>query len=135
MRLVKFAVKAINPELLMEEMRPLGITSASFVGFEPETREKMVPVATRTPYASTTVGGVTTRLFADPGEMHLEAASDPGVSLETTLAAHDFSGRSSGQQGLDAETADRATVQAAVDSGRSMSDAELKAMGRIVLRS
>jgi len=133
--IVKFAVKNVNPALLAEELKPLGITGITFVGFVSQTRDRMVPVSSRTQYASSRAGGQTTLFFADPGELHLEAPSDPGTPLDTALSAHNSTGRSTGQQEQDDDAVDRAIVQAAVDAAGSLSADEIKAMARIVLKS
>lgn len=139
MRIVKTAVKSFNPALLSEELAgnsvTAGVSSVAFQGFDRVSDREQAPKATREEYGSRTVNGVRTPLLADPGEIHFEAAADPGAALDTIVAAHVFSGRSSGQTEKDDIETDRATVSAGLRSAPDLTPAELKAMGRVTLNN
>ena len=137
MRIVKTVVKSFNPALLSEELAgnsvTSGITTIAYQGFDQVSEREQAPKASREEYGSRTSGGVRTPLLADPGEIHLEAPADPGAALDTILAGHVFTDRSSGQTEKDDIETDRATVSAGLRSGPDLTPAELKAMGRVTL--
>ncbi len=136
MRITKIANKKLNLERLMDELRPLGISGISFVGFKGADENFIyieTPFLVRTEIGHTTRDGVRTAKFADPGELHLEAPSDPGVALDTALANHDFGVKSVGQAERDDREVDKVLVQADIDSGNPISNDGVKALARLVL--
>ena len=133
MILVKIANKVLNHDRLLQELRPLGVGGISFIGFLGDAGGIQTPIATRSEWGHTTRGGVRTPKFADPGELHLEAPSDPGVALDNALAAHDFRIRSTGQVTAAARETDKVLVQADLDSGNPISADGVKALVRLVL--
>lgn len=137
MRIVKTVVKSFNPARLSEELASdsatSDITSIAYQGFDRVSEREQAPKASREEYGSRTSGGVRTPLVADPGEIHLEAPADPGGALDTILAAHVFTDRSSGQTAKDDIETDKATVAAGLRSAPDLTPAELKAMGRVTL--
>jgi hypothetical protein len=135
MRIVKTAVKSFNPAKFLEDVGALGVTSISWVGFFTVSDRQMDPNAIRQTYGSTVIDGVRTRLLADPGEMHLEAPSDPGAALDTAITDHDFTVLTAEQTTKDATEADRVTLQAGLDGGGNLNQDEIKAMARVVLNS
>jgi len=135
--LVKIAIKILNVDRLMEELKPLGVGGASFVGFTGERNAAGIiletPFATRSEYGHTTRNGIRTPKMADPGELHFEADSDPGIVLDNVLSAHDETKLSIRQQ-IDADrNADKILVQGDLDAGRDLSQDTLKALARIML--
>lgn len=133
MRIVKTSVKSFNPSKFLEDVGALGVTSISWVGFFRVSDRQMDPNASRQTYGSTVINGVTTRLMADPGEMFLEAPSDPGAALDTAITDHVFTVLSDEQTDKDSIEADKTTVGLAERGVDDMTAAEIKAMARIVV--
>jgi len=132
-RIVKIANKTLNALRLLQELRPLGVGGISFVGFRGDAEGIQTPFATRSEWGHTTRNGVRTPKFADPGELHLEAPSDPGVPLDTALTAHDFRARSTEQQEAADREIDKVSIKAELDSGNPISTDGVKALVRLVL--
>lgn len=137
MRIVRTAVKSFNPTLLSEQIAgnsvTSGITSIAYQGFNRISSRQLDPKASREEYGSTVVNGVRTPLLADPGEIHFEAPSDPGASLDTVITNHLHTDRTGEQTAEDDVQTDRTTVSLGVRSAPDMTPAEIKAMGRVTL--
>jgi len=135
--LTKIVNKTLNLELIMEEIKPLGVTRLSFVGFRSDKSARgftiEVPFATRSEYGHSTRDGVRTPHMADPGELRLDVESDPGKVLDDALAAHDFRTLATGQQIATDREVDKILIQADLDSGNPISDEGVKALVRLVL--
>ena len=133
-QIVKFANKTLNVNRLMEELRPIGVSNASFVGFEPDADKRLqVPKAERAVYASRREGGITTTLEADPGELHFDVDADPGAALDRVLADHDSTVLTARQLEADQRLADLADLRIVLDTGRNLSPADIKMMLRAFL--
>lgn len=94
---VKFAAGDINPERLQEEMdvASFGPSGLLYAGYEadPADSRKMKRFLVPRVIATSTVGGVTTEVIGEPGELHFKPDIDYTVAeeaaLDTLLAAHD----------------------------------------------
>ena len=133
-KLVKFANKDLNLNKLMEELRPIGVGNASFVGFEPGADKRLqVPKATRETYATRRENGITTTFEADPGELHFDVEVDPGPALDNVLASHDSTVLTARQTEADLRLSDLAELGVVRDGGRNLTNDELKKFLRAFL--
>ena len=99
--LKRFLIKDFNRILLGEEIAPLGVSFGTTLkiqlfGFaratDPERRIQS-PFTERTQIGSKTSGGVTTKFFADPGELEIQTGkaltSAQEAQVDTALNDHD----------------------------------------------
>lgn len=138
MTIVRIVNKSLNPDLLSEEFLAAGLggLGIGYVGFirQGTNSETLVPKPERSAHATSSVGGVTTLFESDPGELRFKTDIDPGAALDAVLTNHDFTKRSVGQAGQDAEDVDKIFLQSELDKPGALSQEAIKAAARLALR-
>jgi len=105
-RIIKYAIKDLNMALLREEIEQAGATPDGILlaGFYRSSKEIHSPIP-ESKVIATSTGQPDT--LADPGEIHFKYELTPPVGdsalLDTVLANHDATGRSTGQLSKDAD--------------------------------
>lgn len=133
MKVTRVVLKDINPELLVEEVRSLGIQGATFSGFERVSERLMTPNSEVKVVTRIKEGTTTREITAEPGQLDFEAPADPGAALDSVLNAHDPLLRTGGQAEQDSFASDRELIRQELQAGGQISREGIKAIARLVV--
>ncbi|NIS77758.1 MAG: hypothetical protein GTO00_09130 [Deltaproteobacteria bacterium] len=132
MNISRIVLRDVNPELLVEEVRSLGLSGATFSGFERVSNRLMTPLSESKVVARFKEGSTTREVTAEPGQVDFEAPADPGAALDSILASHDPTLRTQAQMDRDSYDADRELLRQELDAGGQISRDGITAMARLV---